>query len=77
MAVKDELRALRERRAQLRQEVDDLLDQIGALVRSRAFLRRAGLESRELRALDEEIHRLHDRLADASRLSAVAETAEA
>jgi hypothetical protein len=76
MAVRSELRAPRVRRAQLRREVDELLEHIAALVRGRAFLRRAGLERWELRALDEEIRRLHDRLADASRLSALAESAE-
>ena len=76
MAVTSTLRMSGERREQLRREVVDLLEQIAALVRGRAFLRRAGLEPRELRALDDEIHRLHYRLADASRLSAVAESAD-
>jgi len=48
MAVKDELRVSRKRRAQLRREVEDLLEQIAALVRSRAFLRRAGIDARGL-----------------------------
>jgi hypothetical protein len=51
-------------------EVADLLEQIAALVRGRAFLRRAGIDARELRALDDEIGRLQYRLADASRRSA-------
>jgi hypothetical protein len=62
--------------SELRDEVGDLLDRIAALVRGRAFLRRAGFEAAELRSLDVEIERLHYRLADASRLSAVAETVE-
>lgn len=77
MAVRDMPRVSRRRREQLRREVSDLLEQLAALVRGRAFLRRAGLEALELRTLDEEIRRLHYRLADVSRLSAAAESAEA
>ena len=39
------------RRARAQVEVADLLEQIAALVRGRAFLRRAGIEAWELRAL--------------------------
>ena len=72
--MESELRAPGERRAQLRREVADLVEQIAALVRGRAFLRRAGIEPREIGVLDDEIGRLQDRLADASRLSALAES---
>ena len=72
--MKSELRASGERRAQLRREVADLVEQIAALVRGRAFLRRAGIEPREIRVLDDEIGRLQQRLAEASRRSAVAES---
>ena len=58
------------RRARAQVEVADLLEQIAALVRGRAFLRRAGIDAWELRALDDEIGRLQYRLADASRRSA-------
>jgi hypothetical protein len=77
MAVTSGLPAPGNRREQLRREVGDLLEQIAALVRGRAFLRRAGIEPRELRAIDDEIGRLHRRLARAARLSAVAESEEA
>lgn len=75
MAVESELRVPGgERRAQLRREVADLVEQIAALVRGRAFLRRAGIEPREIGVLDDEIRRLQGRLAEASRLSALAES---
>ena len=74
MTVESELRASGERREQLRREVADLVEQIAALVRGRAFLRRAGIEPREIRVLDVEIGRLQQRLAETSRLSAVAES---
>lgn len=74
MAVESELRVSGERRAQLRREVADLVEQIAALVRGRAFLRRAGIEPQEIRVLDDEIGRLQQRLAEASRRSAVAES---
>jgi hypothetical protein len=74
VAVESELRVPGELRAQLRREVADLVEQIAALVRGRAFLRRAGIEPREIGVLDDEIRRLQERLADASRLSALAES---
>ena len=47
--------------------MDELIQHIGRLVRGREFLRRVGIEDRELRALDIEIERLQWRLAGAAR----------
>ena len=48
-------------------EVDELIERIGRLVRGREFLRRVGIDERELDALDLEIERLQWRLAGAAR----------
>jgi hypothetical protein len=51
------------REAQLAAEIQDLLEQLNALVRSRDVLRQLGTDERELNYLRTEIGELHWRLA--------------